>query len=96
VDLPARIHTRNFFTPLYTESQETDLTTANTGHQNLQPPNARLTAFNEAEEEELTAAAAAEAEAHRTAELEAEAAALAAEAEALEAAAADEAEARRT
>ena len=33
VDPPAGVHTRNFFIPLYTESQETNHTTANTGHQ---------------------------------------------------------------
>ncbi len=32
VDPPAGIHTRIFFTPFYTVSQETDLTTDNTGH----------------------------------------------------------------
>ena len=63
---PAGVHTRNFFTPLYTESQETDHTAAYTGHQTPQPPNERLDTINEAEEEELAAAAPAEAEAHRT------------------------------
>jgi hypothetical protein len=93
---PRELPQKNFFTPLYTESRETNKTTANTGHLTPQPENARLATFNEAEEEELAAAAAAEAEAHRTAELEAEADALAAEAEALAAAAVDEAKVRRT
>ena len=70
--------TRNFFTPLYTESQETDDTTANTGHLTHLPPSARLATINEAEENEMAAAAAAEAEAHRTTKLEAKVAALAA------------------
>ena len=95
MDPPAKVHTSNFFTPLYTESQETDHTTANTGHQTPQPPNERLDTINEAEEEEPVAATVAEAEAHRTTKLEGEAAALAAEVEALAAAAAAEAEARR-
>ena len=95
IDPPARVHTRNLFTPLYMETQETDHTTAITGHQPPQPPKERLATINEAEEEDLAAAAAAQAEAHRTAELEAEATALAAEAEALAAAATDEAEVHR-
>ena len=96
MDPPAGVHTRNFFIPLYTESQETNHTTANTGHQPSHPPNERLATINDVEAEGLAAADAAEVEAHRTTELEAKAAALAAEAEALAAAAVDEAEARRT
>jgi hypothetical protein len=75
----AGVHTRNFFTPLYTESQETNHITATTGHQTPLPPNEYLYTINEAAEEELAAAAAAEEEAHRTSKLEAEATALAAE-----------------
>jgi len=53
---PTRRNThKKLIHPLYTKSQETDLTTANTGHPTLQPPNTRLTTINEAEEEELTA-----------------------------------------
>ena len=90
MDPPAGVHTRNFFTSLYTETHETEHTLANTGRQPHHPPNQRLATINEAEAEELAAAAAEEAEAHRTTEHEAEAAALAAEAEALAAAAAAE------
>jgi hypothetical protein len=96
MDPPAGIYTRNFFTPLYTESQEIDHTTANTGQHTPQTSNGHLDPIHEAEMDELAAAAAPEAEAHRTVELEAKAVALAAEAEALAAAAADEAEACRT
>ena len=80
MDPPAGVHTRNFFTPLYTESQETDHTTANVGHQPPQPPNGHLDTINEAEEEELAIGVATEAEAHLTSGLEAEATPLAAEA----------------
>ena len=67
---PARVRARNFFTPLYTESQQTNHTTANTDHRTPQPPYGGLDLINEAEEEELLAAEAAEADAHRTSELE--------------------------
>jgi hypothetical protein len=87
----AGVHTRNFFTLLYIESQETNQTTVNTGHQIPQPLNGQMDTIDEAEEEDLAATAAAEAEAHRIAELEAEAAAMAAEAEALAAEASAEA-----
>jgi hypothetical protein len=93
---PAGVHTRNFFTPLYTETQETEHTLANTGRQTLHPPNQRLATINEADAEELAATSAEEAEAHRTTELEADATDLAAEAEALAETAADEVEARHT
>ena len=96
MDPSAGVHTRNLFTPLYTETQEVEHTLANTGRQPPHPPNQRLATINEAATEELAASAAEEAEAHRTTELEEDAAALAAEAEALAMAAADEAEARRT
>ena len=96
MDPPAGVHTRNFFTPLYTETQEIEHTLANDGHQPPYPPNQRLTTINEAEAEDLAAAAAEEAEAHRTMKLEADAAALEAEAEALAAMASGEAKARRT
>ena len=96
MDPHAGVYTRNFLSPLYTESQETDQTTTNTGHKTPQPPNGRLDTINEAEEEELAAAAATEAEAHRTTEFEAEADALAAEAKAMAATSATEAEAHRT
>ena len=96
VDPPAGVLTSTFFTPLYTESQETDNTTASTGHLSPQPPNARLARINKAEEEELTATAVAEAEAYRTTKLEAEAAAHAAKAKVLAAAAAATAEAHST
>ena len=96
MDPPAGVLTCNFFTPLYTESQETDDITANTGHLTPLPPNARLATINETEEEEMVAAAAPEAEAHRTTKLEAKAATLAAEAEVLAASAAATAEAHNT
>ena len=96
VDPPAGVHTRNFFTPLYTETQESEHTLANTGRQPPHPPNQRLATINEAKSEELVATSADEAEAHRTTELEADATALASEAGALAAAAADEVETCRT
>ena len=79
MDPPARVHTNNFFTPLSTESQETDYTTVNTDHQPPQPPIGRLDPINETKEEDIAATTTAEAEVHRTLELEAEAVASAAE-----------------
>ena len=69
VDPSVGVHTRSFFTFLYTKSQEIDHTTADTGHQTPQPPSGRLDTINEAEEEELAATVATEAKAHRTTEL---------------------------
>jgi hypothetical protein len=80
VDPPAGVHTKNFFTPLYTSTQEIEHTLANDGHQPPYPPNQRLTIINEAEAEEMAAAAAEETEARPTMELEADASALEAEA----------------
>ena len=93
MDPSAGVHTGNFFTPLYTESEETDETKVNTGHQTPQPPTGRMDTIHEDEEEELAAAATAEPEAHRIADLEAEANAKATEAEALAAMAEVETEA---
>jgi hypothetical protein len=56
VDPSAGVPTNNFFTLLYTKSQEIDNTTANTGHLAPQPLNVRLATIAEAEEEELAAA----------------------------------------
>ena len=96
MDPPAGVLTSNFFTPLYTESQEIDNTTANTGHLTPQPPNARLATINEAEEEGMPAAAAAQAEAYHTTKLEVEAVALTAKTKVLATAAAVTAEAHST
>jgi len=64
---PAGVQTRNLFTPLYTESQETSHTTVNTGHQTPQRTSDHLDTINEAEEEVLAAAEVAEAEARQNA-----------------------------
>jgi len=82
VDPSAGVQTKNCFTSLSTESQETGHTTVNTGNQTPKRTSDHMNPINETEEEELAAAKAAEVEALRNAEIEAEVAAAAAEAEA--------------
>jgi hypothetical protein len=77
-DPPVGVHTRIFFTPLYTASQETSYTTATAGHQTQHPASGHLDTIYQAEAEELATAEASEAEALQNAELEAKAGVIAA------------------
>ena len=60
------VNTENFFTPLYTEFQETDHTNVNTNQQTPAPIRTRLEAIRDAELPVAAAVAAAEAEASAT------------------------------
>ena len=64
-DLTSGVHTQNIFTPLYTESQETDHTNVNTNQQSPAPMRTSLEAIRDANL--AVAAAAAETEAHTSA-----------------------------
>jgi len=62
-DPPVGVHTGNFYTPLYTESQEIGHTNVNTIQQTPQPMRTYLEAIRDAELAAATAAASAEAKA---------------------------------
>jgi len=57
------VHTENFFSPLYTESQDTNHTNVNTNQRTPAPIRTRIEAIRDAEVAAAAAAAAAEAEA---------------------------------